>query len=137
MSYNPAYVYLHLEAAMKSLILLSLFVTVNVLYAEGSEPYNCVRPMKPLKFTSNQEVDAFNRDVQNYKQCIDTFISRHKDNIEKSTEAINAAVADWNRFVSMNNSQQEVRPSPTKNQNGFREDTSRNGPNGVSTGFSF
>ena len=60
---------------------------------------SCSKPYKPYQFNSQWELDAFNRDVENYKRCITNFINEQNEASEHHKEAANNAIEEWNRYV--------------------------------------
>lgn len=121
---------------MKSTMLLLLLTLISAAHADISDTADCVRPIKPLKFTSNKEVDNFNNDVQTYQSCINTFISKHKDNIDRSTKAINKAIAEWNTFVNINNAKKDANTYSITGQTGANGGTKNNAGYSDPTTFS-
>jgi hypothetical protein len=60
---------------------------------------SCIQPTKPVRFTSEWEVDQFMRTVESYKACIRQFVGEHRDAAKKHQDAANAAIDEWNTFV--------------------------------------
>lgn len=60
---------------------------------------SCIKPTKPVRFTSEWEVDQFMRTVESYKSCIRQFVDEHRDAAKKHQDAANAAIDEWNTFV--------------------------------------
>lgn len=129
---------------LKILSNIVLIVGVAAIPSLGGEPLEmvsqCVRPLKPLKFADNREVERYNFETQHYKMCIDTFIARHKENIQNSTDAINNTVKEWNSFVSASNANKEPSPAiqgKTGVSEGGSHTVGHSDPTRFTTGFSF
>lgn len=60
----------------------------------------CFAPHKPYQFTSKYEVEAFQRDVEQYKRCILEFVEEQQRASQAHRRAAEEAVEEWNRFVS-------------------------------------
>ncbi len=93
-------------------MMISLFA-VNSSYADMFEPshgcYPPTKPFKPYSFNSQWEIDSYNdsirrynNEVEDYKNCISSFIDEQNDATRKHQNAANSALNDWNLFVSYN-----------------------------------
>jgi hypothetical protein len=125
----------------KKMILIYAIATLTALNADPLETSpGCIRPIKPVKFTNNNQVEQFNAESQRYKTCIDTFIAQHKENIQRSTDAINNTIKEWNSFVTTTNTKKDS-PFPIQGKTGISEGGSHNvgyrDPTQFTTGFSF
>lgn len=66
-----------------------------------SKPYP---PTKPYSFSSQWQIDSYNREVEDYNDdlrryidCIEEYVENGKNDIERIKEAINSAINDANR----------------------------------------
>ncbi|NBK98090.1 MAG: hypothetical protein EOM50_08730 [Erysipelotrichia bacterium] len=64
-----------------------------------NKPYS--KPFKPYSFNSQWEVDAYNNQVRQYNyeiqefvQCIETYVDSAKNDIERITEEANKAIRE-------------------------------------------
>lgn len=91
---------------------LSVLLVVQLLIFSASIPIrtagaadlftpssSCIKPTKPLHFTSEWAVDQFMRSVEAYKSCIAQFVDEHREAARKHQDAANAAIEEWNNFV--------------------------------------
>ena len=65
--------------------------------------HTCTQPVKPADFNDNMEVDMFNDAVSTYRQCISAFADEQNKAADLHRNAANAAIDEWNQFVSDNN----------------------------------
>ena len=63
-------------------------------------PPSCIKPHRPLQFTSEWEVDQFMSKVEAYKSCIAQFVEEQREAAREHQAAAQRAVDEWNNFVS-------------------------------------
>ena len=69
--------------------------------ADSSAPsHSCHKPGKPAEIKTQQEADKFNEAVNQYKSCIEEFIRQQEDAAMIHRRAANAAINEWNDFVT-------------------------------------
>lgn len=61
---------------------------------------SCRKPVKPLRFTSEWEVDQFMSRVDSYKSCIRQFVNEQLEAARRHQDAANEATEEWNNFAS-------------------------------------
>ncbi len=62
--------------------------------------HQCSKPYVPTSFSSRSERESFKLDVEQYKRCIEDFVSEQEDAIKKHKEAADDAIDEWNSFVN-------------------------------------
>jgi hypothetical protein len=84
------------------LLILSASILIRAASAADvfTPPPSCIKPTKPLRFTSEWEVDQFMSSVEVYKSCIAQFVGEHREAARKHQEAANQAIEEWNDFAS-------------------------------------
>lgn len=84
--------------------LLILSASIPIRTARAADPFtpppSCIKPSKPLRFTSEWEVDQFMSRVDAYKSCVAQFVEEHREAARKHQEAANQAIEEWNDFAS-------------------------------------
>ena len=91
---------------------VSVFLVVQALLFSASLPIrtagaadlptpspSCIKPKKPLEFSSEWQVDQFMSQVESYKACIKQFVDEQRETARIHQEAANAAIEEWNSFV--------------------------------------
>lgn len=101
--------------------LLILSASIPIRTARAADPFtpppSCIKPSKPLRFTSEWEVDQFMRGVEAYKSCIAQFVDEHREAARKHQEAANQAIEEWNDFASWTRSRgANAATKPTRGQ---------------------
>lgn len=61
--------------------------------------HHCRKPIKPYRFTSEYELEAFKDEVDAYERCIDEFVRQQQEAAQTHKDAAKKAVDEWNRFV--------------------------------------
>ena len=61
---------------------------------------SCRKPAKPLRFTSEWEVEQFMSRVGDYKSCITQFVNEQREAARRHQDAADAATEEWNNFAS-------------------------------------
>jgi hypothetical protein len=80
-----------------------IMITPAFSFADSYQPsHSCHKPIKPISFTSQWELDNFRWEVDRYKRCIEDFVEEQKEAIENHRNGLNEAVEEWNRFVRYN-----------------------------------
>jgi len=89
---------------MKKLTHVAMLLLLSApAIADWYQPSNrCSEPTKPYKFTSQYEVDSYNADVKQYKQCISDFVDEQAEAAKRHQAAASAAIDEWNRFARQN-----------------------------------
>ena len=77
---------------MKTILFLS-FITLsfNANADRFSSSPLCYKPDQPLMFSTAYYIDRYNKDVMEYKQCINDFIAEQEYSINLHTESIQQA----------------------------------------------
>jgi hypothetical protein len=92
--------YKHLRMNRYLIIGIALVVSSFATYADMFTPSpSCFKPSKPYQFNSQWQVDNWNDEVMNYKNCISEFIDEQNGEANKHQEAASAAIDEWNSFV--------------------------------------
>lgn len=79
---------------LKVTVLLLTVMSCNT-FAFSYSPTGCYAPTKPYKFTHQYQIDSYNRGVEDYQRCINTYIEVRKEEVE-------TAIREWNNFVKYN-----------------------------------
>lgn len=61
--------------------------------------HGCQRPVKPVRFESQAQLDLFNQQVEQYQRCINDFVEAQNRAIENHQAASVTALTEWNQFV--------------------------------------
>jgi len=81
-----------------ALLILNLF---TFAHADSFTPsHSCSEPYKPLEFNNPWELDNFNSEVEDYKQCISDFVGEQNDEAKNHQEAAQEAIEEWNHYVN-------------------------------------
>lgn len=64
-----------------------------------SQPY-CSKPYKPYEFNSDYEVDSYVRDVENYIDCLTSFINEQYEEAQNHINAAETASRELNNYLS-------------------------------------
>ena len=82
------------------LVIGSLILSAAPLAADLFEPSPpCSAPSIPMFNPSDWEIQMFNRQVDEYKQCIEDFIDDQNMAVKKHQNAASSAIDEWNAFV--------------------------------------
>jgi hypothetical protein len=83
-----------------ALALLVSLTTASAFAADAPKP-SCNKPNLPSKVVLQSELaaKAFQRHMNEYKQCIDTFVQEQKATAEAAIQAGNDAVNDYNSLA--------------------------------------
>lgn len=97
------YSYKH-EINMRAL-LASIFIicmtTSAVIIADPYQPsHDCSKPDKPFEFEDEWELENFNSEVEDYKQCISDFVDEQNEAVRHHQNAGQEAIDEWNSFVN-------------------------------------
>jgi len=109
----------------------------GVLYADDLLEYTCARPIKPAKFVENRDVERYNKDVQNYRGCMDEFVAKNKEIVDAHTTAIKEAINDWNGFVAGTKKKQKEDRKFVGEKTGVSHTVGQSDPYKLTTGFKF
>lgn len=86
----------------RSLAVCALVILSTSAVADMFRPsHSCVKPLKPFEFSSQFEVDHFNREVDYYRSCIDDFVDEQNRAAENHMKAAEDAIYEWNSFVDL------------------------------------
>ena len=66
---------------------------------EWVTPHSCTIPTKPLFMDDEMAVSMYQRQVRDYKECIQQFVQDQEDAIRQHQQAAEDAIDEWNRFV--------------------------------------
>ncbi|RKZ92762.1 MAG: hypothetical protein DRQ43_08755 [Gammaproteobacteria bacterium] len=83
------------------ILLISLQMGISLSsHADLYEPIpQCYQPTKPLWFATSYYKQRYEQDIDDYKNCMTTFIKKQKRAAAKHTEAAKMALKSWNEFV--------------------------------------
>lgn len=62
----------------------------------------CIKPNKPIGFTSQAEKNMWDEMVSNYSICIKNFIENENKILEAHNKVLDEAINDWNEFLKEN-----------------------------------
>lgn len=85
--------------------LIAAFAVVGCLAVSGMAstewvtPHSCSKPTKPLFMDDDLAVSMYQRQVRDYKECIEQFVQDQEDAIRQHRQEANDAIDEWNRFV--------------------------------------
>ncbi|HBT32961.1 MAG TPA: hypothetical protein DEB15_09020 [Pusillimonas sp.] len=87
---------------MNRTFLICLFgLAATSAKADMFEPSHiCNKPYKPFEFASQWELDSFNDEVRQYKQCIANFVDEQNEAVANHQRAAEQAIDEWNNFVN-------------------------------------
>jgi hypothetical protein len=84
----------------------TLLANAEVLYTYPPS-HNCLRPIKPFMFASQQERTQYREDIEEYMNCLKQFVEeqneeirKHQEAIQRHKEAAEAAIEEWKEFVN-------------------------------------
>lgn len=85
---------------IKLAFLVQLVAISTTAAADSYSPsHSCYQPSKPYEFNDQWEVDRFNNEVEEYRDCISDFVEEQNDAIRRHQTAAEEAIDDWNNFV--------------------------------------
>ncbi len=77
---------------MKTILFLGfIMLSINAYADRFSSAPLCYKPDKPLMFSTNHYIDRYNKEVIEYGQCINHFISEQEHSITLHKESIQQA----------------------------------------------
>ena len=90
-------------------IALQLLMISSVIFAEDTlhVSTDCAKPIKPLSFSSNYEVNKYNASADQYRVCVYAFIDKHRELAKKENDIANSGIKEWNDFVQKSNNQKK------------------------------
>jgi len=85
-----------------SYLLISVFLLASLSVSADifTPSHSCSKPYKPYKFNSKWEVENFQNDVENYKNCISDFVEEQNTAVTYHRDAASAAIDEWNNYVN-------------------------------------
>jgi len=126
---------------MKNILtLLTLIITITTLNADTKEfSHDCSRPLKSGKLTEQREVNSYNSNMKAYRECMFSFIDKHKVEAKKHRDAINNTINEWNNFANNSKKKDEGRKYTGSNSvsQGGHHTVGHSDPYKISTGFKF
>ncbi len=72
--------------------------TANTLVA--IPPHTCVKPEYPGKLASSNRINAFNREVTAYGDCVKKYVEEVRNIANAATAAGNSAVDEYNTYTT-------------------------------------
>lgn len=79
----------------------SLIALAGTAHSDMITPSHfCSKPYKPYRFSSEWEMQRFQDEVEDYRQCIRDFVEEQEDAVSKHQAAAQDAIDEWNSFVS-------------------------------------
>lgn len=84
---------------MKNVLKISLITLLSVSAIQASVVKYCVKPEKPIAFTSEAEADMYRTIVETYRECATKFIENENKIIEEHSKVLEEAIKDWNTFA--------------------------------------
>ena len=100
-------------------LLLVLSSVANVTFAQSPPPpspsaslvrpaHNCVKPGQlPGRLASTNQIKNYNAEVKAYQDCLQTFVKTQSELVKLHSEVGNAAVNEFNDFVTEMKSKKE------------------------------
>jgi hypothetical protein len=84
-----------------SLVSVVLFVSISFSAMADSAPpkHNCVKPENPGNMASETRMKGFQKEVNDYRECINKFATEQKAFSENHMTAGNKAVEEFNTFA--------------------------------------
>ncbi len=83
----------------KTLCIMSLLFSANV-FADAAPPkHACAKPEHPGKLASEVRMKGFQKEVNDFRECINKFATEQKAQSENHMTALNNAVNEFNGFV--------------------------------------
>lgn len=80
-------------------LFLGLILSAAPLGADQAAPESpCLWPDKPARFASSDQLEAFKRGANEYKQCVNDFIKAQEEAIRAHRWAADEARKDWETF---------------------------------------
>jgi hypothetical protein len=83
-----------------------LFITLCAAAAVAQQPapakvtHNCVKPDHPGPYAREQQLKAFTKSVETYKNCMQKFAADQQEIAKAAVAAGNAAVKEFNDFAA-------------------------------------
>lgn len=87
--------------ANKFLVSMLLFASLSLpALADTTEPkHNCVKPDYPGELASEARMKGFQKEVNDYRDCVNKFAQEQRAQAESHTAAGNKAIEEFNAFV--------------------------------------
>jgi hypothetical protein len=88
-------------ATKKNLISLAIFASLSFpVSADTTEPkHSCVKPDHPGELASEARMKGFQKEVNDYRDCVNKFAQEQRAQAEAHTVAGNKAIEEFNAFV--------------------------------------
>jgi len=87
------------------LLMAPLPTRAEVVYTSPPS-HNCLRPVRPLEFLSQQQKNHYIKDIKTYMNCLRQFVEEqkeairgHQQAIQRHKKAAEAAIEEWNDFA--------------------------------------
>ncbi|MEH6627885.1 MAG: hypothetical protein V7739_15680 [Motiliproteus sp.] len=78
-------------------LLLASAITQAHFFSES--PNSCKAPKKPLKFVTELDEQLFERQVDEYRGCLEKFVTRQNDAMDKHKAGAEKAVLAWKDYA--------------------------------------
>ncbi len=85
----------------KFIFSLIIFILSSLpVLADTTEPkHSCAKPENPGKLASEQRMKGFQKEINDYRDCVNKFAQEQKTQSETHLSAGNKAVDEFNTFV--------------------------------------
>ncbi|MDH0424153.1 hypothetical protein [Stutzerimonas stutzeri] len=81
-------------------VFIIFIMSSSLSIADSYQPsHYCSEPDKPFEFEDEWELDNFNSEVEDYKQCISDFVDEQNAAVRHHQNAAQEAIDEWNSFV--------------------------------------
>ncbi len=86
---------------MKHIATITLLALASLnANADNTPPMpTCIKPFKPLQFNSDFDVNNYNQQLRDYRDCINQFVRQQREQANNHVEAAKQAVEAYNTFV--------------------------------------
>ena len=89
------------QTTKKTLISLAVLATLSLpARADTTEPkHSCVKPDHPGELASETRMKGFQKEVNDFRDCVNKFAQEQRSQAEAHTAAGNKAIEEFNAFV--------------------------------------
>lgn len=92
-----------------SMLLLCSFLSTAAQAHFFAEAHVCKAPVKPLEFITELDKQQFEQEVEQYRNCLQTFVDKQNSAMTKHQSAAQQAADAWNDYSQR---QLGVTPAP-------------------------
>lgn len=84
------------------IIIATGLVVDDAMAYEYVSDHSCHEPYKPYQFNTQHEVDTYNYELDEFRECIEDFVEEQNEAILEHKRVAEDAISDWNNFVRWN-----------------------------------